>query len=40
MLHELETVELSVWSRGENEFEEEEQEAVSATVYDMNSCFS
>lgn len=39
MLHELETVELSVWSRGENEFEEEEQEAVSATVYDMIHAF-
>ena len=39
MLHELETVELSVWPRGENEFEEEEQESVSATVYDMIHAF-
>lgn len=39
MLYELETVELSVWPRGENEFEEEEQEAVSATVYDMIHAF-
>ena len=39
MLYELETVELSVWSRGESEFEEEEQEAVSATLYDMIHAF-
>ena len=39
MLYELETVELSVWSRGESEFEEEEQEAVSATLYDMVHAF-
>ncbi|MEE8160903.1 MAG: segregation/condensation protein A [Acidobacteriota bacterium] len=39
MLYELETVELSVWPRGESEFDEEEQEAVSATLYDMIHAF-
>jgi len=39
MLYERETVELSVWPRGENEFEEEEKELVSATVFDLVSAF-
>ncbi len=39
MLYELETVELSVWPRGGSEFDEEEQEAVSATLYDMIHAF-
>ncbi|MEE8348373.1 MAG: segregation/condensation protein A [Acidobacteriota bacterium] len=39
MLYVRETVELSVWPRGENEFEEEERELVSATVFDLVSAF-
>ena len=39
MLYERETVELSVWPRGDNEFEEEEKELVSATVFDLVSAF-
>ena len=39
MLYERETVELSVWPRGDNEFEEEEKELVSATVFDLVNAF-
>jgi segregation and condensation protein A len=38
-LYERETVELSVWTRGENEFETEEQEAVVVTTYDLIRAF-
>lgn len=39
MLYSRETVELSVWSRGYNEFEQEEKEVVSATVFDLITAF-
>jgi segregation and condensation protein A len=39
LLYERETVELSVWSRGENEFAGEEQELVSANVFDLLKAF-
>jgi segregation and condensation protein A len=39
MLHDRQVLEDSVWPRGENEFEEEEQEAVSATVFDLVRSF-
>ena len=39
MLYERETIELSVWPRGDHEFEEEEKELVSATVFDLVSAF-
>ncbi len=39
MLFSRETVELSVWGRGENEFEQEEKEMVSATVFDVIKAF-
>ena len=39
LLYERETVELSVWPRGENEFENEEQEMVSANVFDLLKTF-
>jgi segregation and condensation protein A len=39
MLYERETVELSVWPRGDTEFEEEEKELVSATVFGLVSAF-
>lgn len=39
MLYERETVELSVWPRGDNEFEEEEKELISATVFDLVTAF-
>ena len=32
-------IEDSVWTRGENEFEDEEAEAVSASVYDLIKSF-
>ncbi len=39
MLYSRETVELSVWPRGQNEFEDEEKEMVSATVFDLIQAF-
>ncbi len=39
MLYGRETVELSVWPRGIHEFEEEEQEMVSASVFDLIQAF-
>lgn len=39
MLYSRETVELSVWPRGHNEFEEEEKELVSAGVFDLIQAF-
>ncbi len=39
MLYSRETVELSVWPRGVNEFEEEEQELVAAGVFDLIQAF-
>ncbi len=39
LLFEKETVELSVWSRGSNEFEEEENEVVVATAFDLVKAF-
>ena len=39
MLYERETVELSVWPRGDNEFEEDEKELVSASAFDLVSAF-
>jgi len=38
-LYSRETVELAVWPRGECEFEKEEKEAVSATVFDLVKSF-
>jgi segregation and condensation protein A len=38
-LYERETVELSVWTRGDKEFESEEQEAVVATTFDLIKAF-
>lgn len=39
MLHDRETVELSVWPRTNNEFESEEQELVSVDVFDLIRTF-
>lgn len=39
MLHDRQVIEDSVWVRGQNEFEEEEQDAVDATVYDLVQAF-
>ncbi len=39
MLYSRETVELSVWARGQNEFEEQEKELVSATLFDLVKAF-
>ncbi|MGH9338011.1 MAG: segregation and condensation protein A [Acidobacteriota bacterium] len=39
MLYARETVELSVWPRGENEFCEEEKEIISAGVFDLIKAF-
>ncbi len=39
MLYSRETVELSVWPRGLNEFREEEKEMVAATVFDLIQAF-
>ena len=39
MLHDRQVVEDSVWVRGINEFEEEEQDAVDATLYDLVRAF-
>lgn len=39
LLHDREIIEDSVWPRGVDEFEEEEQEAVSATLYDLVKAF-
>lgn len=39
MLHDRETVELSVWPRIDNEFENEEQELVSVDVFDLIRTF-
>jgi len=39
MLHDRQVIEDSVWVRGENEFEEEEDDAVDATVYDLVQAF-
>ena len=39
MLHDRQVIEDSVWVRGRNEFEEEEQDAVDATVYDLVQAF-
>jgi segregation and condensation protein A len=38
-LYERETVELSVWTRGEREFESDEQEAVVVTAFDLIKAF-
>ncbi len=39
LLHDRQEVEDSVWTRGENEFEDEEVEAVSASVFDLIKSF-
>ena len=39
LLWERETVELSVWPRGHNEFEQDEQELVTATLFDLVKAF-
>lgn len=39
LLHDRQIIEDSVWPRGEDEFEEEEQETVSATVFDLVKSF-
>lgn len=39
LLYQRETVELSVWPRGENEFAEDEQEMISANVFDLVKAF-
>lgn len=39
LLHDREVVELSVWTRGDDEFEAAEREAVSANVYDLVKAF-
>jgi len=39
LLYQRETVELSVWGRGENEFAVDEQEMVSANVFDLVKAF-
>ena len=39
MLYSRETIELAVWPRGQSEFEEDEKEAVSATVFDLVKAF-
>lgn len=39
LLHQRQILEDSIWVRGEKEFEEEEQEAVSATVFDLVAAF-
>ncbi|HXK59270.1 MAG TPA: segregation/condensation protein A [Acidobacteriota bacterium] len=39
LLYARETVELSVWGRGENEFAEDEQELVAASVFDLVKAF-
>jgi len=39
MLHDRQVIEDSVWVRGENEFEEEEQDAVDVTLYDLVRAF-
>ncbi|RPI27496.1 MAG: chromosome segregation protein ScpA [Acidobacteria bacterium] len=39
LLYERETVELSVWARGENEFAGDEQEMVTANVFDLVKAF-
>lgn len=39
LLHDQQVVALSVWPRGDNEFEEEEKEAVSVNVFDLIQAF-
>jgi len=39
LLHDKQVVEDSVWPRGEDEFQEEEQETVSASVFDLVKSF-
>ncbi|UCF38428.1 MAG: segregation/condensation protein A [Acidobacteriota bacterium] len=39
LLHDRQVIEDSIWVRGGNEFEEEEKEAVSATVFDLVKAF-
>jgi segregation and condensation protein A len=39
MLHDRQIIEDSVWPRGEDEFEQEETEAVSANVFDLVKAF-
>lgn len=39
MLYQRETVELSVWPRGANEFEEDEKEIVAVTIFDLIHSF-
>jgi len=39
LLYERETVELAVWARGANEFEEDEKEMVNATLFDLVHAF-
>ncbi len=39
MLYSREEVELSVWGRGQNEFEDEEKELVAATLFDLVKAF-
>ncbi len=39
LLYERETVELSVWARGGNEFEEDEKEMVNVSLFDLVQAF-
>jgi segregation and condensation protein A len=39
MLHDRQVIEDSVWARGEKEFEDEEQEAVSVSLFDLIQAF-
>lgn len=39
LLHDRQVIEESVWTRGENEFEEEEQEAVAVSLFDLVKAF-
>ena len=39
LLHDRQVIEDSVWTRGENEFEEEEQEAVAVSLFDLVKAF-
>lgn len=39
LLYERETIELSVWTRGMNEFAEEENEVVDVSVFDLVAAF-
>ena len=39
LLHDRQIIEDSVWTRGDREFEEEEQEAVAVTLFDLVQAF-